>query len=87
MLSNAMYREKSRHTLTVFNVLYRNNAFSQNMDILRGKRQVRVCQKAERLVRFMNTNILFRYEKWDRLNQFLRTNLLFYLAKNECPNE
>ena len=37
MLSNAMYKQKSRHTLTVLDVLYRNNAFSQNMDIFKGK--------------------------------------------------
>ena len=74
MLSNAMYKQKSRHTLTVLDVLYRNNAFSQNMNILRGKTSTYgYAKKAQRLALFINMNILFRNEKCDRLNLFLRT--------------
>ena len=81
MLSNAMYKQKSRHTLTVLDVLYRNNAFSQNMDIFKGKVKYGYAKKAKRLALFINMNILFSNEKCDRLNLFLRTE------KSECPNE
>ena len=81
MLSNAMYKQKSRHTLTVLDVLYRNNAFSQNMDILMGKTSTGMQKKAKSLALLINMNILFRIEKCERLNLFLRTE------KSECPNE